>query len=271
VLGAGVLAWFVVWRLVAEPAPPARDPASVAALADEQRWSAVLEALDQEVEAREELSREVAELRGALAAAGLLYESGVSSPVEIPDETFDAGGDPTEEDLPVAAGRRPGFAAEALVAAGLDPARAAALRERWEEYTLEKLYLRDQAAREGWMMSPRHRREQNALANRLRDEIGEEDYGALLYATGEPNTVEVTDVLARSLAHDAGLEPGDRILRYDGARIFRPNALRLATAAGELGEFVSVEVDRDGRLVTLRVRRGPLGVLVQGTTRAPRP
>ena len=100
---------------------------------------------------------------------------------------------------------------------------------------------------------------------------GEEAYAALLYATGRPNSVVVTDVLESSPARDAGLEPGDEILRYASERLFRPNELRLATAAGEPNEFVSIEVRRDGRPVTLQVRRGPLGVLLQGATRPPPP
>ena len=127
----------------------------------------------------------MAELRDALAVAGLLHEARSSlrsDPYPSPlDSSADAGEEAMLADTSVATGPRPGFDAEALVAAGLDPTRAAALRERWEEHTLDKLYLRDQAAREGWMMSPRHGREQYALAARLRDEIGEEAYAALLY------------------------------------------------------------------------------------------
>jgi hypothetical protein len=246
---------------------------------ERERWLALVDALEDEVEARKELARDVTELRDALAAVGLLQQppgSLLSDPVPG-DAPTQAGEEALGPDTPVAAGVRTGFDAAALVAAGLDPRRAEALRERWEDHELEKLYLRDQAAREGWMISPRHRSEQNALTTQLREEIGEDDYAALLYATGAPNTIEVTDVLARSPAREAGLETGDEILRYDDARVFRPNELRLATAAGEPNEFVSIEVMRDGRPIvmrdgrpiTLRVRRGPLGVLLQGATRPP--
>jgi hypothetical protein len=279
-LGIGVVVLlFGVWMGVygpgssSEPPPVARGGGANDATLERERWFALLDTLEQEIEARRELERDVAELRDALAVAGLLHET-PGSPLSDPSAEG-ASTRPDEEApeafAPVAAGVRPGFDAAALVAAGIEPGRAAALRERWEEHQLEKLFLTDQAAREGWMSSPRHWLEQNAVVSRLRDEIGEEDYATLLYATGEPNAIEVTDVLARSPAHDAGLEVGDEILRYDGARVFRPNGLRRATSAGEPGEFVSIEVMRDGRPVTLRVRRGPLGVLLQGRTRPPPP
>jgi hypothetical protein len=270
VVCAGVWVRLVGGGSWSEPAPagPGREAASI----ERERWSALLRALEDEVEARKELASEVAELRDALAEVGLFSEPDPSADFgadssEVPPDVDDEAG---EVAAPLA-GPRPGFDAEALVAAGLDTARAAALRERWEEHELEKLYLRDQAAREGWMMSPRHRREQNDLAARLRYEIGDEDYAALLYATGRPNSVVVTDVLESSPARDAGLEPGDEILRYASERLFRPNELRLATASGEPGEFVSLEVMRDGRIVTLHVRRGPLGVLLRTASRAPQP
>lgn len=269
-LCAGAWVRLVGWGGSSGPTSAGPGQGAGAAPIERERWSALLGALEDEVAARKELASEVAELRDALAEVGLLPE---------PDRFADLGADPSEtpthvgeEDREVAAppaGRRPGFDAAVLISAGLDPVRAADLRERWEEHELEKLYLRDQAAREGWMMTPRHRREQNEITARLRYELGEEDYAALLYATGKPNTVVVTDVLESSPARDAGLEPGDEILRYHRERVFRPNELRLATASGEPGEFVSIEVMRDGRSVTLYVRRGPLGVLLQSTSRAP--
>jgi hypothetical protein len=273
VLLIGVWLWLHGPGSWSDARPAALEEGADDASLERERWLALVGALEDEVEAREELERDLRELRDALAVAGLLYEvPGAPLPDPVArDAPIHAGEERLGPDTPVATGARPGFDAATLVAAGLDPRRAEALRERWEEHELEKLYLRDQAAREGWMVSPRHRREQHALVAQLREEIGEEDYAALLYATGKPNAVEVTDVLARSPARDAGLEAGDEILRYDGKRVFRPNELRLATATGEPNEVVSIEVRRDGRPLTLRVRRGPLGVILQSTTRPPPP
>ena len=104
----------------------------------------------------------------------------------------------------------------------------------------------------------------------FREDVGEEGYDAFLYATGQPNRVRVKEVIARSPASHAGMQPGDLIVSYDGARTFAARDLQLATAQGRRGDLVRIEVVRDGRPITLRVERGPLGIILQGSAEPPR-
>jgi S1-C subfamily serine protease len=119
-------------------------------------------------------------------------------------------------------------------------------------------------------MEPRLRDEHAALEAAFREDIGEEGYDAFLYATGQPNRVLVREVIARSPASRAGVQAGDVIVSYDGTRTFLPRDLQLATGQGKRGELVRVEVVRDGRPLTLRVQRGPLGIILGGSAEPPR-
>lgn len=265
VLGVGVLARMASRYLATEPSGRRATGAAI----EPDRWLELAQALEEEVAAREELAREVAELREALAASRPLREPPASDRTSTGAEPLEPAA--ADRDAAGVPGPQPGFDIEALTVAGLHPSQAAMLRERWEAHELDKLYLRDQAAREGWMTSPRHRQAQEELTARLREELGEDDYAALLYASGSTNAVVVTDVLESSPAGEAGLEQGDEIVRYDGARIFQPQDLRSATTSGEAGQFVPVELMRGDRSRTLYLPRGPLGVMLRGSRRAPSP
>lgn len=160
----------------------------------------------------------------------------------------------------------------ALIAAGVDAAVAADIRQRQDEVTLAEMYLRDQAMREQWIDTPRFVDAMAALeAQRvsLRAEIGDGAYDRYLAARGEPNRVRVDDVMTASPAAAAGLQIGDIVLRYGEVRIFQPGDLVSETRAGTAGEPVRVEVLRAGRRLTVDVPRGPLGLRIAGTLDAP--
>jgi hypothetical protein len=151
----------------------------------------------------------------------------------------------------------------ALVAAGLDPVLAEDLVLREAQRSLERLSLRDQAIREGWLGSAEYRDELsriNADARSLREEIGEEIYDRYLFATGEDNRVKIDSVIPGSAAEIAGLQPGDLIEAYADERLFDFSELRRKTTEGEYGEQVAVRVRRGGRVVETWIPRGPLGV-----------
>ena len=154
------------------------------------------------------------------------------------------------------------FDEQALIASGMNEARAQELRLFFEQLELERLRLLDRAAREGWDRSAR-RAEFEILDQReesLQARLGEDEYAAYLYASGRPNRVEVSSVLASAPAGQAGIRAGDRILRYAGQRIYNPRELRAATAAGTFGEPVAIEVERDGETLQIYLARGPMGV-----------
>ena len=175
-----------------------------------------------------------------------------------------------ETPRPDPSGEEPGFDTDALVAqVGLHPDEATELREHWEQFSLDRLALADQANREGWRYRPRFRREARRLESEMLGELGEERFDQLLYASGRSNRVVVRDVLEYSTAEYAGLQPGDIITRYDDRAIFDTRQLQSATAGGELGEPVRLELLRGGERVIVDVERGPLGTLLRSSREPP--
>ena len=234
------------------PSAGARDSAAVGADGPLQREIERLRAeLAIEVALREELRGELEELRGSLPA-----------PVEPGSEAGTAGSRVDAADLK--------WLDEALLLeAGLRPADIDALRERFEEIEMERLYLRDEATREGWLHTHRYRRaarELDASFGGLRDEFGDEAYDWLLYASGRANRVMVGGVLESSPAAQAGLESGDLVFSYDGVRIFSAGELQVATSEGAAGRRVVLVLDRGAERVWIYTVRGPLGVRL-GTLR----
>jgi hypothetical protein len=159
-----------------------------------------------------------------------------------------------------------------LTTLGVDQDRAAEIAERVNEVDLDRLYLRDQATREGWFNTPRYGQalqELNRDANALREDVGDDAYDRYLYASGQVNRVVVGSVIADSAAQEAGLKPGDTVLRYDDQRIFSTTELQSATAAGVAGDLVTVTVQRGGEPVRLYVPRGPLGIRLRPERQLP--
>jgi len=163
------------------------------------------------------------------------------------------------------------FDEQALVASGMDAALAGELKVFFERLEFERLQLRDRAAREDWDRA-RRRAGLDALDDRerqLRERLGDSGYDAYLYAAGRPNRVAVTSVLASAPAGQAGIRAGDYILRYGNQRIYDWSDLRAATSAGNLGDPVELEVERDGEKLQVYLARGPLGVRTDSRSVAP--
>ncbi len=239
---------------------------------------ALREDLEAEAGARTALAAEVERLQEQLALLVAELEAPGDASLGLASSDRRAAGEapPAEkvETRGSALGRfvgeeRPAFDEEGLLAVQVDPVEVGRLRERWEQFELEKLELSHSFAREGRGFSARNWREQKQLKQALREELGDEFYDLLLFATGQPNRVVVREVLDHSPARDAGLEPDDTILRYDATRIFAPGELRHASTLGESGEFVRIEVLREGRLREIYVPRGPLGILIKSESRTP--
>ncbi|MEE2674521.1 MAG: PDZ domain-containing protein [Myxococcota bacterium] len=157
------------------------------------------------------------------------------------------------------------FDNEVLLRGGFDPEEIEALNEYYELIELERLFVRDEATREGWLGKPRYHRRMRELDERynaLRFEYGDDRYDWLLYASGEDNRVRVQRVMQHSSADDVGVEPGDIILSYEGERIFDVPSLQHATSGGRARETVSLDVEREGEHIRLYPPRGPLGVVL---------
>jgi len=203
---------------------------------------------------------DLASLRGPAPAAG--------APEVAPDAAAEVadGAEPTADDV-AADQPSPGhawFDAARLSGAGLSEREVSDLKRLFDETELERLYLRDQATREGWP-DGRLAQEIANLDQRLmsvRDDYGEAAYDWFLYAAGRPNRVKVEGILAGSAASEVGLRAGDHIYAYGGERIYRPWSLVQSTQSGRLGETIEVEVERAGERVRVTVPRGPLGVRI---------
>jgi len=256
VLAAGALGLALGVSAAALLARPDRAPAPIAAAPDRAEAGAapLADALAAEQAARAALEAETAALRTLLAEA--------ASEVPAPEEPAlpDAGAEPPA---------REEFDAGALTGIGLPDAEIERLRERYAAFQLDELYLRDQARREGWLRDPRYQRELRALRYALRDELGDDAYDALLYATDQDNRVVINRPIPGSPAERAGLQAGDAFLRYGGLRILDPFTLIHATAAGTPGELTEVRVERGGEEIRVFMPRGPLGTTLRRDRRPP--
>jgi hypothetical protein len=253
--------------------------------------------LEKEAEARRRLSDEVAGLRGQLdllteilsadgsRLAALLDPAAAldgDAPSADPDEaeadpeeaSAEVAADQTEDEssdkpAPAAKNGKPWFNIAALQEIGLSSDEIERLRVVWEAYEMDKLYLWDSAARSKSGLMKAHLR-RAALDRSLRDEIGEDDYDLLLFASGQPNRVTVEDVLESSPGGQAGLATGDVIFRYDGVRVYQPRDLRHVITATPEGELVLIEAwTPEGELKRVRIPGGPIGIKMVGSVKAP--
>jgi hypothetical protein len=268
---AGLVAALAVglWIWTARSAGTALPTRPVAAPPDsslETRLAALQRELAAERDARLGLETEVEMLRL------LLEESGGAALPEAPAGGAGASADAAPPPAVAAAPGEPGapeanpgerlwFDRPALVRTGLPPHEIARLERLFEESELAALQLRDRAAREGWVGTPRFQQELYELRAGLRAEVGDESFDWLLYATQRPNRVSVRALLSNGAAAEAGVQEGELILSYDGRNIFRWGELLLATRQGTAGRLVPMEVmSTEGEIRRVMVPSGPLGV-----------
>jgi hypothetical protein len=156
----------------------------------------------------------------------------------------------------------------ALLRAGVTGDVADDLIWRRAQVSLDRLDLRDQAIREGWLNTDRYREELRKINEQrvsMRDEIGVDAYDRYLFETGQDNRVLVDSVIPGSAGEDSGMLPGDVIERYGDQPVYDFSDLRTATSDGERGELVPVTVRRGRELVELLLPRGPIGIGLDAT------
>ena len=159
-----------------------------------------------------------------------------------------------------------------LVTAGLEPQQAKSIMQFLADIEMERLYLHDQATREGWLGTPRYRQENmilNESEEELRLELGDADYDRYLYGTGQPNRVIIRSVIEGSPAQKAGIQSQDIAYSYAGNRLYNIRDLITATTEGIANESVLLEVIRDGNIYEFYLPRGPLGVRVTSESHKP--
>ena len=204
-------------------------------------------------DAYEQLARSVAGDAGSGGTAGV---GGSSEP-----DAQDAGS-PTPG-APAAAASL--FDESALLERGYTDEEARRLRERYEAYQLQLLYLNDRAQREGWRQTPRYHKEARQLAEALQTDVGDRDYDAVLFAAGRTNRVLVAGVITGSAAERAGLRAGDELVSYDGKNIFDSQTIVSATTQGSAGADTELRVRRGDDELRFLLPRGPIGIALEPT------
>jgi membrane-associated protease RseP (regulator of RpoE activity) len=94
----------------------------------------------------------------------------------------------------------------------------------------------------------------------LRDEMDNEEYVKYRQALRKTTAVGVDNVVQGSNASNAGLLPGDQIVRYDGKRVFSDLELRSLARSTNGNQIAQVEVLRDGRSLTMVMPGGEIGI-----------
>lgn len=152
---------------------------------------------------------------------------------------------------------------ENLVRGGIDAAIAEDIVRRKNNVELKRLQLQDRARRENYINTQRYYDELEEINRQdvnLRAELGDDQYDRYLYNIRMSNRVRVNSVMLGSVAEAAGIRKNDIILNYDNKRVFNWRELKQATAEGDLGEYVSITILRDGSIFSFNIPRGPLGV-----------
>ena len=158
---------------------------------------------------------------------------------------------------------------ENLLKGGIATAIAEDIVRRKNSIELKKLELQDRAKRDNYLNTQRYYDELddiNQLDVNLREELGDERYDEYLYASKQNNRIKIASVMLGSAAEQSGIQKGDIVLSYDNKRMFSWQELKDATTGGQLGEFVSINMYRNGEIYSFTVPRGPLGTQL-GTTR----
>ena len=242
--------------------PSIRDAGSADTLAE--RILSVEQLIAEEREARLELAGQVQDLIDDLE------RDAVAESPRAAESSAEIG---RREEPPIGNSRRSrDFAAmirnfedrrlQSLVNGGFSEDEARRVLQHESEAEFKSMQLAWEAQREGTPLDQlAARNDPQAL---LRADLGDADYERFLVAQGQPTSVQITRVLTGSPGSEAGLQPGDQIVSYDGERVFNVTDMRELTLQGAAGEDVLIEIDREGVRMQLSVPRGPVGITGSG-------
>jgi S1-C subfamily serine protease len=100
--------------------------------------------------------------------------------------------------------------------------------------------------------------EQHEVDSAMRERLGDDDYDAGRFATGQNNRVEILGDLKGTVHDSAGLQPGDLVIEFDGVPIYTPEEYlefwHSNQSAG--GGVVTLTIEREGGLFTVAVPAG---------------
>jgi PDZ domain len=164
------------------------------------------------------------------------------------------------------------YSLENLIKGGIDPALAEDIVRRKNSIELKRLALQDRASRQGYLNTQQYFDELEQINLNdisLREELGDQRYDEYLYNSKQNNRIRISSVMLGSAAEQAGIQDGDVVISYDNTRMFSWQELKDATAAGQLGEYVSITIYRNGEIFSFSVPRGPLGMQLGATRLEP--
>ena len=154
------------------------------------------------------------------------------------------------------------FNSQALRALGIPEAEVEHIEEVWQEYLMRKLRIQNESARQ--KANGKGAAQWNLVnETNAREQLGDDSYDAMLYASGDRNRVFISQLLENSPGESAGLMAEDEVIFYDEKRIFRPSEIKRLTTEGSKGDFVEIRVVREGELMRFFLPRGPIGAQLQ--------
>lgn len=156
-----------------------------------------------------------------------------------------------------------------LIRGGIDPSLAEDIVRRKNSIELKRLALQDRATRDDYLNTQRYYDELSEINKQdvtLREELGDQQYDEYLFNSKQNNRIRISSVMLGSAAEQAGIKKGDVVLSYNDTRMFTWQELKDATSEGQLGEYVSISIYRNGDIYSFSVPRGPLGMQL-GSTR----
>ena len=148
-----------------------------------------------------------------------------------------------------------------LIQNGFSDEEATWILQQESDIRLESLNAQYQARKKQAELDTQNGTNVKTRNEQLKDKLGEDYYERYLEANGYPTSVRIGSVLEGSPGANAGLQPGDRILSYDGQRVFNVRELNGLTILGDEGKSVLVELERDGSPVQITIPRGPIGIV----------
>jgi len=161
---------------------------------------------------------------------------------------------------------------DTLIRGGIEPSHAEDIVRRKNSIELKRLELQDRAKRENYLNSQQYFDELegiNQLDTTLREELGDQRYDEFLFDSKQNNRIRISSVMLGSAAEQVGIQKGDIVLNYDNKRMFTWQELKDATTEGQLGEFVSISIYRNGEIYSFSAPRGPLGIQLGATRLQP--
>ena len=266
IAGFAVGAWAISAALTAGQESAAMPSNQDAGAADTlaERLLSLEQLIAEEREARLELAGQVQVLigdleSGAVAEAPAAAENSTES--RRRDESR-GGGLRRAQDFTAMIRRFEDRRLHSLMENGFSEDEARRVLQRESEAEFESMQLAWEAQREG--TPPDQLAASSDPQALLRAELGDADYERFLVAQGQPTAIQITRVLNGSPGSEAGLQPGDQIVSFDGERVFNVTDMRELTLRGAAGEDVVIEIDRDGVRMQLSVPRGPVGITGSG-------